>query len=93
MKVIQESKVENGKFIKTRTVSDFTPYEIYVLHRLYNQEGLVTLEDECNTDYTSVIDNLVKIGLIYLDYMDGDNTYYQMDKECIEQLVRSIKNE
>lgn len=91
MKVIQENKVENGKFIKTRTVSDFTPYEIYVLHRLYNQEGLVTLEDECNSDYTAVIRNLVKIGLIYEDYIDSEGTHYQIDKKCIEQLIRKDK--
>ena len=38
MKVIQTHEFKDGKFILTRTVSEFTDYELEVLRKLYKNQ-------------------------------------------------------
>ena len=46
MKVIQTHEFKDGKFILTRTVSEFTDYELEVLGKLYKNQGLSAYGDE-----------------------------------------------
>lgn len=87
MKVIQKHDVKDKQFIMTRIVSDFTGYELEVLKKLYDNNGLSISEDEFDSKYNNVVFNLVRVGLIYDDYDSPQGTYYQLDKECIKQLL------
>ena len=79
MKVIQTHEFKDGKFIFTRTVSEFTDYELEVLRKLYNNQGLSAYADEFVAKYNAVIYNLIEVGLIYKDYeIPAKGTYYQM---------------
>ena len=87
MKVIQTHEFKDGKFILTRTVSEFTDYELEVLKKLYDNNGLSTWEDEFAAKYNAVIYNLIKVGLIYRDYeLPAKGTYYQMSN-CIKDIL------
>ena len=87
MKVIQTHEFKDGKFILTRTVSEFTDYELEVLKKLYKNKGLSTYADEFVTKYNAVIYNLIKVGLIYKDYeIPAKGTYYQMSN-CIKDIL------
>lgn len=90
MKVKIENKVQDGKFIRIQTVSDFTDYELSVLRKLYETDGLSTWEEQYEVKYNGVIFRLEKAKLIYKDYeLPSKGTYYQMDKECIKQLLEA----
>lgn len=87
MKVIQKHEFKDGKFILTRTASEFTDYELEVLGKLYKNQGLSTWEDEFAAKYNAVIYNLIKVGLIYRDYeLPSTGTYYQMS-DCIKDIL------
>ena len=87
MKVIQTHEFKDGKFILTRTASEFTDYELEVLKKLYDNNGLSTWEDEFAAKYNAVIYNLIKVGLIYKDYeIPAKGTYYQMSN-CIKDIL------
>lgn len=87
MKVIQKHEYKNKQFIFTRTVSDFSDYELEVLKKLYDNNGLSTWEDEFKAKYNAVIFNLIKVGLIYEDYeLPAKGTYYQMS-ECVKDIL------
>ena len=87
MKVIQKHEFKDGKFIFTRTVSEFSDYEIEVLRKLYNNQGLSTYADEFAAKYNAVIYNLIEVGLIYKDYeIPAKGTYYQMS-DCIKDIL------
>ena len=87
MKVIQKHEFKDGKFIFTRTASEFTDYELEVLKKLYDNNGLSTWEDEFAAKYNAVIYNLIKVGLIYRDYeLPAKGTYYQMSN-CIKDIL------
>ena len=87
MKVIQKHQYKNGQFIFTRTVSEFTDYEIEVLRKLYKNQGLSAYADEFVPKYNAVIYNLIKVGLIYKDYeLPAKGTYYQMSN-CIKDIL------
>ena len=87
MKVIQTHEFKDGKFILTRTASEFTDYELEVLKKLYDNNGLSTWEDEFAAKYNAVIYNLIKVGLIYKDYeIPAKGTYYQMS-DCIKDIL------
>ena len=87
MKVIQKHEFKDGKFIFTRTASEFTDYELEVLRKLYNNQGLSAYADEFVAKYNAVIYNLIKIGLIYKDYeIPAKGTYYQMSN-CIKDIL------
>ena len=87
MKVIQKHEFKDGKFIFTRTASEFTDYELEVLRKLYNNQGLSTYGDEFVAKYNAVIYNLIKVGLIYKDYeIPAKGTYYQMSN-CIKDIL------
>ena len=91
MKVIQKHEFNNGKFIFTREVSEFTDYELEVLKKLYNNNGLSTYEDEFAAKYNAVIFNLIKVGLIYKDYeLPSKGTYYQMS-ECVKDILEEVQ--
>ena len=79
MKVIQKHEYQNGQFIFTRTVSEFTDYELEVLKKLYDNNGLSIWEDEFAAKYNAVIFHFIDVGLIYKDYeLPLKGTYYQM---------------
>ena len=87
MKIIQTHEFKDGKFIFTRTVSEFTDYELEVLRKLYNNQGLSTYRDEFAAKYNAVIYNLIKVGLIYKDYeIPAKGTYYQMS-DCVKDIL------
>ena len=87
MKILQKHEFKDGKFIFTRTVSEFTDYELEVLKKLYDNNGLSTWEDEFAAKYNAVIYNLIKVGLIYRDYeLPAKGTYYQMSN-CIKDIL------
>ena len=87
MKVIQTHEFKDGKFIFTRTVSEFTDYELEILKKLYKNQGLSTYADEFVAKYNAVIYNLIKVGLIYKDYeIPAIGTYYQMS-DCIKDIL------
>ena len=87
MKVIQKHEFKDGKFIFTRTVSEFTDYELEVLRKLYKNQGLSTYADEFAAKYNAVIYNLIEVGLIYKDYeIPAKGTYYQMS-DCIKDIL------
>ena len=87
MKIIQTHEFKDGKFIFTRTVSEFTDYELEVLRELYNNQGLSTYRHEFDAKYNAVIYNLIKVGLIYKDYeIPGKGTYYQMS-DCVKDIL------
>ena len=46
MKIIEKYEFKDGKFIFTRTVSEFTDYELEVLGKLYKNQGLSAYADE-----------------------------------------------
>jgi hypothetical protein len=87
MKVIQTHDYKNKKFILTRTVSDFSDYELEVLKKLYDNDGLSSYEDEYKAKYNAVINNLIKVGLIYEDYTVSLGTKYQMSN-CIKDILQ-----
>ena len=87
MKILQKHEFKDGKFIFTRTASEFTDYELEVLRKLYKNQGLSTWEDEFAAKYNAVIYNLIKVGLIYRDYeLPAKGTYYQMS-DCIKDIL------
>ena len=87
MKILQTHEFKDGKFILTRTVSEFTDYEIEVLRKLYKNQGLSDYGDEFVAKYNAVIYNLIKVGLIYKDYeIPAKGTYYQMS-DCIKDIL------
>lgn len=87
MKVIQTHEFKDGKFILTRTASEFTDYELEVLRKLYKNQGLSTYADEFVAKYNAVIYNLIEVGLIYKDYeIPAKGTYYQMSN-CIKDIL------
>ena len=87
MKVIQTHEFKDGKFILTRTASEFTDYELQVLRKLYKNQGLSTYADEFVTKYNAVIYNLIEVGLIYKDYeIPAKGTYYQMS-DCVKDIL------
>ena len=87
MKVIQKHEFKDGKFIFTRTVSEFTDYELEVLRKLYKNQGLSTYADEFVAKYNAVIYNFIEVGLIYKDYeIPAKGTYYQMS-DCIKDIL------
>ena len=87
MKIIQTHEFKDGKFILTRTVSEFTDYELKVLRKLYKNQGLSTYADEFAAKYNAVIYNLIKVRLIYKDYeIPAKGTYYQMS-DCIKDIL------
>ena len=87
MKVIQKHEFKDGKFIFTRTASEFTDYELEVLRKLYKNQGLSAYVDEFFAKYNATIYNLIKVGLIYKDYeMPAKGTYYQMS-DCIKDIL------
>ena len=91
MKVIQKHEFKDGKFIFTRTASEFTDYELEVLRKLYNNQGLSAYADEFVAKYNAVIYNLIKVGLIYKDYeIPAKGTYYQMSN-CIKDILEDHK--
>ena len=87
MKVTQKQEYQNGQFIFTRTVSEFTDYELEVLKKLYDNNGLSTWEDEFKAKYNAVIFHFINVGLIYKDYeLPSKGTYYQMS-ECVKDIL------
>ena len=86
MKVIQKHQYKNGKFILTRTISEFTDYELEVLKKLYESHGLSTWEEQYSSNYISTMNFLQRIGLIYKDYENEHGTVYQMSK-CIKNIL------
>ena len=87
MKVIQTHEFKDGKFIFTRTASEFTDYELGVLRKLYKNQGLSAYADEFVDKYNAVIYNLIEVGLIYKDYeLPAKGTYYQMS-DCIKDIL------
>ena len=87
MKVIQKHEFKDGKFIFTRTVSEFTDYELEVLRKLYKNQGLSAYGDEFVAKYNATIYNLIEVGLIYKDYeIHAKGTYYQMS-DCIKDIL------
>lgn len=89
MKIIQTHEFKDGKFILTRIASEFTDYELEVLRKLYNNQGLSTYGDEFAAKYNAVIYNLIKVGLIYKDYeIPAKGTYYQMS-DCIKDILEN----
>ena len=87
MKVIQKHEFKDGKFIFTRTVSEFTDYELEILKKLYDNNGLSTYADEFVAMYNAVIYNFIEVGLIYKDYeIPVKGTYYQMS-DCIKDIL------
>ena len=87
MKILQTHEFKYGKFILTITVSEFTDYEVEVLRKLYNNQGLSTYGDGFVAKYNAVIYNLIEVGLIYKDYeIPAKGTYYQMSN-CIKDIL------
>ena len=81
MKVIQTHEFKDGKFIFTRTASEFTDYELGVLRKLYKNQGLSAYADEFVAKYNAVIYNLIEVGLIYKDYELSPNNIIEFCKE------------
>ena len=87
MKILQTHEFKDVKCILTRTVSEFTDYELEVLTKLYKNQGLSAYADEFVAKYNAVIYNLIKVGLIYKDYeIPAKGTYYQMSN-CIKDIL------
>lgn len=87
MKIIEKYEFKDGKFIFTRTASEFTDYELEVLRKLYKNQGLSTYGDEFVAKYNAVIYNFIKVGLIYKDYeIPAKGTYYQMS-DCVKDIL------
>ena len=90
MQVIQTREFKDGKFIFTRTASEFTDYELEVLRKLYKNQGLSTYGDEFVAKYNAVIHNFIKVGLIYKDYeIPAKGTYYQMS-DCVKDILGEL---
>lgn len=90
MQVIQTQEFKDGKFISTRTVSNFTTYELDVLRKLYKNQGLSIYGDEFVAKYNDVIYNLIKVDLIYKDYeIPAKGTYYQMS-DCVKDILGEL---
>ena len=68
-------------------VSEFTDYELEILKKLYDNNGLSAYGDEFVAKYNAVIYNLIEVGLIYKDYeIPAKGTYYQMS-DCIKDIL------
>lgn len=91
MKINHTEQYKNGQFIKTTFVTEFTEYELEVIKKLYDNNGLSTYEDEYFAKYNGVIFHLIKVGLIHRDYeLPAKGTFYILS-DCIKDILEDHK--